>query len=141
MYGTGGQTRAFIHISDTARCIDIAINNPPKSGEKVEIFNQVAETLRVGDLAKLISDKTGCGIRNLENPRKEDAENELEVSNKKFRLAGLNPITLEEGLLDEVVNIASKYQSRCDKTKVLPSSFWNKARATAAATDQARYSF
>ena len=138
VYGTGGQTRAFIHISDTARCIEIAINNPPKSGEKVEIFNQVAETLRVGELAKLISSKTGCEVRNLENPRKEDAENELEVSNKKFRLAGLNPITLEMGLLDEVVNIASKYQSRCDKTKVLPSSFWNKARATAAATDKAR---
>jgi len=60
------------------------------------------------------------------------------VSNKKFRLAGLNPITLELGLLDEVVNIASKYQSRCDKSKVLPSSFWNKARATAASTDKAR---
>lgn len=79
VYGTGGQTRAFIHITDTARCIDIAINNPPKSGEKVEIFNQIAETLRVGDLAKLVSDKTGCGVRFLENPRKEDAENELEV--------------------------------------------------------------
>jgi UDP-sulfoquinovose synthase len=79
VYGTGGQTRAFIHISDTARCIDIAIKNPPKTGDKVEIFNQIAETLRVRDLANLISDKTGCGIRNLENPRKEDAENELDV--------------------------------------------------------------
>jgi UDP-sulfoquinovose synthase len=135
VYGTGGQTRAFIHITDTARCIEIAINNPPKAGEKVEIFNQVAETLRVGDLAKLIDSKTGCGIKNLENPRKEDAENELDVSNKKFKTAGLNPILLEQGLLDEVVTIASKYQHRCDKTKVLPSSFWNKARATAAATN------
>lgn len=80
VYGTGGQTRAFIHISDTARCIEIAINNPPKTGEKVEIFNQVAETLRVGDLAKLVSDKTGCGVRFLENPRKEDAANDLNVS-------------------------------------------------------------
>ncbi len=138
VYGTGGQTRAFIHITDTARCIDIAINNPPKSGEKVEIFNQVAETLRVGELAKLISSKTGCPTRFLENPRKEDAENELEVSNKKFCNLGLNPITLDVGLLDEVVNIAGKYSNRCDKTKVLPSSFWNKARADAAAKDEAR---
>ena len=46
----------------------------------MEIFNQIAETLRVGDLAKLVSDKTGCGIRYLENPRKEDAENDLEAS-------------------------------------------------------------
>ena len=79
VYGTGGQTRAFIHITDTARCINLAINNPPKSGNKVEIFNQIAETLRVRDLATLVSDKTGCGVRFLENPRKEDAENELEV--------------------------------------------------------------
>ena len=79
VYGTGGQTRAFIHISDTAKCIEIAVNNPPKSGEKVEIFNQVAETLMVRELAQLISSKTGVKIRNLENPRKEDAENELLV--------------------------------------------------------------
>jgi len=51
----------------------------------VEIFNQVAETLRVGDLAALISDKTGCRVKNIENPRKEDAENELFVSNKKIQ--------------------------------------------------------
>ena len=79
VYGTGGQTRAFIHITDTAKCINLAINNPPKTGEKVEIFNQVAETLQVGGLAKLIADKTGVAVRNLANPRKEDAENDLDV--------------------------------------------------------------
>ena len=79
VYGTGGQTRAFVHISDTAKMIEIAINNPPKTGDKVEIFNQVAETLKVRDLANLIASKTGVEIRNLENPRKEDAENELQV--------------------------------------------------------------
>ena len=72
------------------------------------------------------------------NPRKEDAENELVVSNKKFCNLGLNPTTLEMGLLDEVVNIAGKYRARCDRRKVLPSSFWNKARAAASASDTAR---
>ena len=62
----------------------------------------------------------------------------LQVSNKKFCSLGLNPTTLEVGLLDEVVNIAGKYQGRCDKTKVLPSSFWNKDRAAAAALDKSR---
>lgn len=95
VYGTGGQTRAFIHISDTARCIEIAINNPPKTGDKVEIFNQVAETLRVGDLAKLVSDKTGCGVRFLENPRKEDAENELDVRDKTYLMCELHFILLK----------------------------------------------
>mmetsp|Transcript_16610 Transcript_16610/g.15961 ORF Transcript_16610/g.15961 Transcript_16610/m.15961 type:complete len:454 (-) Transcript_16610:233-1594(-) len=138
VYGTGGQTRAFVHISDTARMIEIAINNPPKSGDKVEIFNQVAETLKVRDLANLIASKTGVEIRNLENPRKEDAENDLEVSNAKFTSLGLKPIKLEDGLMTEVSEITLKYQDRCDKKKVLPSSFWNKSLADKASTDSAR---
>lgn len=60
------------------------------------------------------------------------------MSNQKFCNLGLKPITVEEGLLEEVVNIAGKYQHRCDRTKVLPSSFWSKARAQAAAADAAR---
>jgi UDP-sulfoquinovose synthase len=138
VYGTGGQTRGFIHISDTARCIEIAINNPPKAGGKVEVFNQIAETLRVRDLAQTISNKSGVPIRHLENPRKEDAENELDVANAKFKAAGLNPITVEMGLMEEVVDITKKYSDRCDRSKVLPSAFWTKGRASAAAADTNR---
>ncbi|CDF35402.1 UDP-sulfoquinovose synthase, chloroplastic, SQD1 [Chondrus crispus] len=128
VYGTGGQTRAFIHIQDTAKCISLAIANPPEPGAQVEIFNQVAETHRVRDLANLISEKTGCEVKNITNPRNESAENELDVANRKFRSLGLNPTTLEVGLLDEVVSIADKYKERCDKSKILPNSFWNKTR-------------
>lgn len=128
VYGTGGQTRAFIHIKDTARCIAIAIANPPADSAPVEIFNQIAETHRVRDLAGLISKNTGCEVKNIANPRKEAAENELEVANRKFRSLGLVPTLLEDGLLDEVVTIAEKYRDRCDKTKIMPSSFWNADR-------------
>ena len=62
----------------------------------------------------------------------------VQVSNKKFCNLGLNPLTLEQGLLDEVANVAQKYQHRCDRSKVLPSSFWNQARAEAASRDKAR---
>lgn len=41
VYGTGGQTRALIHITDTARCIQLAVENPPAQGAPVEILNQV----------------------------------------------------------------------------------------------------
>lgn len=128
VYGTGGQTRAFIHIEDTAKCIKLAIENPPSTGDKVEIFNQIAETHRVRDLAEIISNKTGCKVNNISNPRNESSENELDVSNKKFRSLGLEPITLEMALLDEVVMIASKYKHRCNTSKILPNSFWNKNR-------------
>lgn len=128
VYGTGGQTRAFIHIKDTARCISIAIANPPRSGAQVEIFNQIAETHRVRDLANLIANKTGAKIANISNPRNESAENELEVANRKFLNLGLEPTLLAEGLLDEVSTVASRYKDRCDKSKILPNSFWNKTR-------------
>jgi len=71
VYGTGGQTRGFIHISDTARCLEIACNNPPKKGERVEIFNQIAETRRVRDVAKMVAEQTGVEVNNLPNPRQE----------------------------------------------------------------------
>lgn len=134
VYGTGGQTRAFIHVTDTARCIEIAINNPPKAGERVEIFNQVAETRRVRDVAQLVAKQTGVEANFLPNPRQEAAENELDVSNRKFCNLGLEPITLDEELFSEVTEVVNKYKHRCDPTKILPASFWNKKRAEECAT-------
>src|SRR6201999_1752599 len=59
VHGTGGQTRAFINLQDTVRCIELALANPPKAGERVNILNQMTETHRVRDLAKLVSEMTG----------------------------------------------------------------------------------
>ncbi len=63
VHGAGGQTRAFIHIQDTVRCIALAIQNPPVAGERVKILNQLAETLTVRDLAALVSTMTGAPVR------------------------------------------------------------------------------
>lgn len=126
VHGTGGQTRAFIHIQDSVRCIELALKDAPKAGERVRIFNQMTETHRVRDLAKLVSKLTGAKVVNLPNPRKEAAENDLVVKNDQFLELGLNPTTLAEGLLDEVVEVARKYKHRIDRSRVPAVSAWTK---------------
>ena len=87
------------------------------------------------DLAKMIQDQTGCEVNYLNNPRNEDAENELVVSNNKFInfLGDMIRLESQEGLFDEVQTITSTYKHRCIKEKILPASFWNKRTAAACA--------
>lgn len=124
VHGTGGQTRAFIHIQDSVRCIEIALNNPPERGERPKIFNQMTETFRIRDLAKLVSEMSGAEILYLPNPRKEAAENDLKVSNEQFLELGLEPTTLEVGMLEELVDVARKFAHRIDQSKIPAQSAW-----------------
>ena len=128
VHGTGGQTRAFIHIQDMVRCIEIALDNPPARGERVKIFNQMTETHRVRDLANLVASLTGATVEMVPDPRKEALENELVVRNDNFLALGLEPITLSEGLLREINETAQRYADRADLSRIPARSLWTSAQ-------------
>ena len=128
VHGTGGQTRAFIHITDTVKCVELALLNAPKRGERVKILNQLTETHRVRDLAELIGRLTGAEVAYVPNPRREDAENDLHARNDAFLDMGLEPTTLEAGLLTEVTEVARKYKDRADMSKIPAMSTWTRAQ-------------
>jgi UDP-sulfoquinovose synthase len=98
----------------------------------VRIINQMTETHRVRDLARIVADLTGAEIHLVDNPRKEASANDLEVCNETILGLGLQPITLSEGLLGEITDIARVYADRCDWSKIPATARWTRPRAFAA---------
>lgn len=124
VYGTGGQSRAFIHISDTARCVRLALENYDFDTSKVRIFNQVSEIFSVSGLAKILEKQYGAEVNYVENPRKELSDNELEVSNTGLLSLGFEPIKLDEGLVEDVKFIADSTKENFNHSRVLTSPNW-----------------
>jgi UDP-sulfoquinovose synthase len=122
VYGDGGQTRAFIHVQDSVRCVELALNNPPMRGERVRIFNQMTETYRIIELANIVSKLTGVSVQYLPNPRKEAPQNDLVAEANGMIDLGLEPMRLENMLLEEVMEVARKYATRCDLRQHAPTA-------------------
>jgi UDP-sulfoquinovose synthase len=137
IHGSGGQTRAFINIQDTARCIALALAHPPKAGERVAIINQMTECWRVRDLAGMVARLTGAAVEFVANPRHEASENELAACNQTLISLGLEPVTLETGLMTDIVEIARAHADRADLSKIPSASAWNAERAAVLAADTA----
>jgi UDP-sulfoquinovose synthase len=130
VYGKGGQTRGFLDIRDTVRCIEIACNNPADAGE-FRVYNQFTEQFSVSQLAEKVKEagaKMGLDvtIEHVDNPRVEREEHYYNARNTKLLDLGLQPHYLSDSLLDSLLNIAVKYRERVDMKEILPRVTWKK---------------
>ena len=130
VYGKGGQTRGFLDIRDTVRCIELAIANPAEPGE-FRVFNQFTELFSVGDLAMMVK-KAGnamglnVDINHIDNPRVEKEEHYFNAKNTKLLDLGLQPHLLSDSLLASLLNFSVKYQHRVDHKQILPKVSWHR---------------
>ncbi|MFW6296680.1 MAG: NAD-dependent epimerase/dehydratase family protein, partial [Halothece sp.] len=130
VYGKGGQTRGFLDIRDTVRCMELAIANPAEPGQ-FRVFNQFTELFSVGDLALMVQkagQKIGLNveINHLDNPRVELEEHYFNAKNTKLLDLGLQPHYLSDSLLDSLLNFATKYKHRVDNKQILPKVSWRR---------------
>lgn len=132
VYGKGGQTRGFLDIRDTVRCIEIACLNPAKPGE-CRVFNQFTEQFSVLELAEMVQAaawKLGMrvNIEHLSPPRVESEEHYYNAKHSKLIDLGLQPHYLSDSLLDSLMNIAIRYQDRIDTSLFAPQVKWRSTR-------------
>ncbi|MGK7913747.1 MAG: NAD-dependent epimerase/dehydratase family protein [Synechococcus sp.] len=130
VYGKGNQTRAFLDIRDTVRCVELAIAKPAEPGE-FRVLNQFTEMFSINDLAMMVK-KAGTAlgldveIKNIDNPRIEAEDHYFNAKNTKLLDLGLQPHMLSDSLLDSLLNYAVKYRDRADKNQILPKVTWKR---------------
>ena len=128
IYGTGGQTRAFIHMQNTTECVKLAFENPPKPGEKYRVFNQTTECHNIKILAQKIQKLTNAKIRFYKNQRVEALSNSLDFKKEGLKELGLKPIHLDDGLVIEIFEVVNKYKNKIDSKKIISKALWSKDR-------------
>jgi len=128
VYGKGGQTRGFLDIRDTVRCIELAIDNPPDAGQ-FRVFNQFTEQFSVLQLAEMVQESgkkfgLNVNIEHTPNPRVELEDHYYNAKHTKLLDLGLQPHYLSESLVDSLLNIAIKYRDRVDPAIIAPRVNW-----------------
>ncbi|GAB3060991.1 NAD-dependent epimerase/dehydratase family protein [Virgibacillus ainsalahensis] len=128
VYGKGGQTRGFLNIKDTVRCIEIAANNPADEGE-FRVFNQFTEWFSVLELANKVQKVAAeegfeTTTAHIENPRVEAEEHFYQAENTKLKDLGLEPHLLTDEMIREIIKTVVNHKDRVIQENVLPQVTW-----------------
>ena len=128
IYGEGQQTRGYINVRDTIRCIELAINTPPAEGE-YRVFNQFTEQFSLMQLAEMVlaqSKRFGleARIRYLPNPRVEAEQHYYNASHTRLIELGLEPHLLDEVTVASMIELARQRRASIDTNLILPTVNW-----------------
>ena len=131
VYGRGGQTRGFLNIRDTLRCVELSLLNPPQAGE-YRVFNQFTETFNVLGLAEMVkaqSEKLGLKVEidHLKNPRVEAEQHYYNPIHRKLTELGFEPRLLSDELVQSMVNRVREHASRIKPDIIMPRVRWQSA--------------
>jgi len=143
VYGRGGQTRGFLNIRDTLRCVELSILSPPQAGE-YRVFNQFTETFNVLELAQMVkaqSEKLGLQVQinHLKNPRVEAEQHYYNPKHTKLIELGLQPRLLSDELLQSMVKRVQEHAHRIKKDIILPQVTWQGSKGTGNSTTTLSY--
>ncbi len=135
VYGKGGQTRGFLNIRDTLRCVELSILNPPPAGQ-YRAFNQFTQMFSVLDLAETVqreARKLGFGveINHLPNPRVEAEEHYYNPRHEKLINLGLEPRLLSNVLVDSMLVTIRDHAHRIRREVIMPHVKWANGSAEA----------
>ena len=128
VYGAGGQTRGYLNIKDTVRCVEIAAENPADKGE-FRVFNQFTESFSVLELAQKVQKAAkdlgiDVEVSNVENPRVEKEEHYYNAVNTALIDLGLEPHLLTDDVLKEILEYCLQHKDRIIVDNVLPQVTW-----------------
>ena len=131
VYGTGGQTRGYLNIVDTLRCIELAVLHPADPGE-FRVFNQFTESFSVMELAELVQ-KAGVqaglevDIQPLDNPRVEAESHYYNPAHTKLLDLGLRPHLLSSELVGSMLSVIDRFRDRVIVEHIEPRDRWRPA--------------
>ena len=136
VYGEGGQTRGYLNIRDTLRCIELAVVNPADEGE-FRVFNQFTEQFSIHELADLVRQAGAdagldVSIEPTTNPRVEAERHYYNAKHTKLLDLGLEPHLLTREVIESMLRAIRRHRKRVIAEAVPPRTRWRSAQSQLA---------
>jgi UDP-sulfoquinovose synthase len=128
VYGKGGQTRGYLNIKDTLKCVQLSLENPAQKGE-LRIFNQFVETFSVNELAEKVQ-RVGSNIglkvtiQSVENPRLEAEDHYYNPAHTGLLELGLEPHYLTDEVLAQMIEAVLEHKDKIKHDQIYRKVKW-----------------